>query len=129
MRRTQRQHCRIPRFKRRRVKSLTKRVIEPGSTVVTDGLSCFRGVADAGCIHGPIPTGSGRRAARHPAFRWVNTTIGNIKSAILATYRAVRKKHLIRMLAEFERRFNHRFDLAGMIPALGRAAAITKPAS
>jgi len=31
----------------------------------------------------------------HPAFRWANTMHGNIKSAILATYRAVRKKNLV----------------------------------
>ena len=120
---------RIARFKRRRVKGLAKRIIAPGSTVVTDGLSCFRGLADAGCVHVALPTGSGRRAAGHPAFRWVNTMLGNIKSAILATYRAVRKKHLVRTLAEFEWRFNHRFDLADMIPALARAAVTTRPAS
>jgi transposase-like protein len=119
---------RIPRFKRRRVKSLAKRIIVPGATVLTDGLACFRGVADAGCIHVAIATGSGRRAARHPAFKWANTMLGNIKSAIVGTYRALRKKHMVRYLAEFEWRFNHRFDLAEMIPALGRAAVTTKPA-
>lgn len=119
---------RIPRFKRRRVKSLVKRIIVPGAAVLTDGLACFRGVADAGCIHVAIATGSGRRAARHPAFKWVNTMLGNIKSAIVGTYRALRKKHMVRYLAEFEWRFNHRFDLAEMIPALGRAAVTTKPA-
>ena len=62
---------RIPRFKRARVKSLAKRIIAPGATVVTDGLGCFRGLADAGCTHIPITTGSGRKAARHPAFKWV----------------------------------------------------------
>jgi hypothetical protein len=118
---------RIARFKRPRVKSLAKRIIAPGATVVTDGLSCFRGVADAGCRHVAIKTGSGRRAAQHPAFKWVNTMLGNIKSAIVGTYRAVTKKHVVRTLAEFEWRFNHRVDLAGMIPALGRAAVATKP--
>jgi len=118
---------RIARFKRRRVKSLTKRIVAPGATVVTDGLACFRGVADAGCVHVAMATGSGRRAARHPAFRWVNTMLGNIKSAITGTYRAIRKKHMVRYLAEFEWRFNHRFDLAAMIPALARAAVATKP--
>ena len=54
--------------------------------------------------------------------------LGNIKSAITGTYRALRKKHMVRHLAEFERRFNHRFDLAAMIPPLGRAAFNTKPA-
>lgn len=41
---------RIARFKRRRVKSLAQRIIAPGATVVTDGLACFRGVADAGGV-------------------------------------------------------------------------------
>jgi transposase-like protein len=118
---------RIARFKRRRVTSLTKRIVAPGTTVVTDGLSCFRGVADAGCLHIAIATGSGRRAARHPAFRWANTMLANIKSAITGTYRAIRKKHMVRYLAEFEWRFNHRFDLAAMIPALARAALATRP--
>ena len=53
--------------------------------------------------------------------------LGNIKSAITGTYRAIRKKHMVRYLAEFEWRFNHRFDLAAMIPALARAAVATKP--
>ena len=118
---------RIARFKRRRVKSLAKRIIAPGARVVTDGLVCFRGIADAGCTHLAIPTGSGRRAARHPAFKWANTMLGNIKSAIVATYRAIHKKHLVRTLAEFEWRFNHRFDLAAMIPVLAHAALRTKP--
>lgn len=67
------------------------------------------------------------QAALHPALRWVNTMLGNIKSAIVATYRAVLKKHLLRTLAEFEWRFNHRFDLAAMIPVLGRAAVASSP--
>lgn len=119
---------RIARFKRRRVKSLVKRIIFPGATVLTDGLACFRGIVDAGCNHVAITTGSGRKAARHPAFKWVNTMLGNIKNAITGTYRALRKKHMVRYLAEFEWRFNHRFDLAAMIDALGRAAINTKPA-
>jgi hypothetical protein len=35
----------------------------------------------------------------------------SIEGAITGTYRALRKKHMVRHLAEFERRFNHRFDL------------------
>ena len=110
------------------VKSLARRILAPGAFVVTDGLACFRGVADAGCTHYPILAGSGRRAAQHPSFRWINTVLGNIKTAITATYKAVRKKHLVRMLAEFEWRFNHRAYLAAMIPRLAKAAARSKPA-
>jgi len=118
---------RIARFKRRRVKSLAKKLIAPGSQVVTDGLACFKGVADAGCMHEAVVTGSGRRAARHPAFRWVNTVLANIKTSIVGTYKAVRKKHMVRTLAEFEWRFNNRDNLAAMIPVLACAAVRSKP--
>lgn len=118
---------RIARFKRKRVKSLAQRMIAVGSTVLTDGLACFRGIADAESHHTVIITGSGRRAARHPAFKWVNTILSNIKGSIVGTYRAVRRKHIVRTLAEFEWRFNHRAHLAAMIPLLGQAAVSTCP--
>jgi ISXO2-like transposase domain len=69
---------------------------KPTSTVVTDGLRCFTGVGKAGCVHQPIITQYGRRAALAPAFKWVNTTLGNIKSAITGTYRAIHHKHVPR---------------------------------
>jgi hypothetical protein len=53
-----------------------------GARVVTDGLGGINGVADAGCVHEPIVTGSGRKAARHLAFKALDTLLGNIKSAI-----------------------------------------------
>ena len=118
---------RIARFKRRRVKQLAKRIIAVGATVVTDGLSCFRGLADAGCDHIALPTGSGRRAVQHASFQWVNTMLANIKTAIVGTYKSVSKKHMVRTLAEFEWRFNHRENLAAMIPVLACAGARTKP--
>jgi hypothetical protein len=40
-----------------------------------------------------------------PAFKWVNTALGNIKTAITATYWAIRQKHVPRYLAEFAYRF------------------------
>lgn len=118
---------RVPGFRRDALKALAQRHFTTESTVVSDGLACFAGVAEAGCSHQPIITGSGRNAARTPAFRWVNTTLANIKNAMVGTYRAVRPKHLPRYLAEFEYRFNRRYDLAAMIPRLGYAAVHTPP--
>ena len=66
-------------------------------------------------------------AARTPAFKWVNTALGNIKAAITGTYRSISQKHVPRYLAEFEYRFNRRYDLAAMMPRLGRAALRTPP--
>jgi ribosomal protein L37AE/L43A len=83
--------------------------------------------ADAGCAHQVVTTGSGPKAARTPAFKWVNTALGNIKAAITGTYRAINSKHVPRYLAEFEYRFNRRYDLAAMIPRLAWAAVRTTP--
>ena len=118
---------RVKGFRRAEIATLATRNFDPVSTVVSDGLRCFTGVGSAGCVHQPIITGSGRRAALNPAFKWVNTTLGNIKSAITGTYRAVRDKHVPRYLAEFEYRFNRRYDLAAMMPRLGYVAVRTPP--
>jgi transposase-like protein len=118
---------RVKGFRRAEITTLAKHNFAPASTVVSDGLRCFSGVSNAGCVHQPIITGSGRKAALTPAFKWVNTTLGNIKCAITGTYRAVRDKHVPRYLAEFEYRFNRRYDLPAMMPRLGYVALRTPP--
>ena len=45
----------------------------------------------------------------------------------LTTYRTIRDKHVPRYLAEFEYRFNRRYDLAAMMPRLGYVAVRTPP--
>jgi len=42
--------------------------------------------------HQVVKTGSGAAAARTPGFKWVNTALGNIKAAIVRTYRAIDQK-------------------------------------
>ena len=118
---------RVKGFRRAAITALAKRNFDPASTIVSDGLRCFTGVSNAGCVHQPIITGSGRKAALVPPFKWVNTILGNIKSAITGTYRAVRDKHVPRYLAEFEYRCNRRYDLAAMMPRLGYVAVRTPP--
>jgi transposase-like protein len=118
---------RVKGFRRTEIAALATRNFTPASTVVSDGLRCFTAVINAGCVHQPIIAGAGRKAALNPAFKWVNTTLGNIKSAITGTYRAIRDKHVPRYLAEFEYRFNRRYDLAAMLPRLGYVAVRTPP--
>ncbi len=67
-----------------------------------------------------------RRPPKTPAFKWVNTVLGNIKAALVGTYRAVQEKHVPRYLAEFEYRFNRRYDLEAMIPRLAFVALRTR---
>ncbi len=118
---------RVKAFSKAELRKLACTALESGAEVVSDGLNCFAAVTDAGCAHTAIITGSGKKAVKTPAFKWVNTALGNIKSAIVGTYRAVGEKHVPRYLAEFEYRFNRRYDLANMIPRLAVIATITAP--
>ena len=118
---------RVSGFCGRAVSGFARRSLDPGCEVVSDGLACFAAVTEAGCRHEVIKTGSGAAAARTPAFKWVNTALGNIKAAITGTYRSISRKHVPRYLAEFEYRFNRRYDLAAMMPRLGWAALRTPP--
>ena len=95
--------------------------------LVTDGLGCWGALDEAACSHRAIRTGSGRQAARMASFKWVNTTLGNIKSAITGTYRKLGPDHAGRYLASFAWRYNRRYQLETMIPRFVHSAARTEP--
>jgi len=109
----------------------TKRLctrLEAGTTVVSDGGQWFRCIAaQPGLVHERHVTGTDRAAARHPAFRWANIMLANIKNSLLATHRAVEVKHLPRYLGAFAWRFNRRFVLKTIHQRLAIAAAATPP--
>jgi len=69
----------------------------------------------------------GKTAVVRPEFRWVNTILGNGVNAMRGIYHAVRPKHTQRYLAEFEYRFNRRFDLPDIIPKLAYVALRMPP--
>jgi ribosomal protein L37AE/L43A len=114
-------------FRKKEVEKLAKRDFAPGSNVVSDGLSCWPAVEGAGCAHLPMVTGSGKRAASWAPFRWVNTTLGNIKTAIAGTYHHVSAKHAQSYLTSFAYRFNRRFQLDSIVERLAWAAAHAAP--
>jgi len=118
---------RVGAFSKAALRKLASTALESGAEVISDGLKCFAAVTEAGCKHTAIVTGSGPQAAKTPAFKWVNTALGNIKAALVGTYRAVREKHVPRYLAEFEYRFNRRYDLGEMIPRLAFVAIRSLP--
>ena len=117
---------RVKRFTKKAITALAEKTLDLGAQVYTDGLGCFTGIAAAGATHLPMRIGRLLNPAKMPRFKWVNTILGNVKSAITGTYRAARS-HANRTLAEFEYRFNRRFDLASMIPRLTYAAVRTAP--
>ncbi len=101
--------------------------LESGSIVHSDGLGCFPAVEDAGCEHVKYVTGGGPGSVDKAEFIWVNTMIGNVKTAMGGTYHSINSRHLPRYLAEFCYRFNRRFDLRKMMPRFLCVAMRTPP--
>jgi len=105
-------------------------ILEPGSVVVSDGAPSFNYVKwQQMAEHRPIVTGGGKQACEIPQLKAVNTVLGNLKTAITGTYHAFNfAKYTERYLAEYQYRFNRRFDLSALMQSLIRAAAACKPA-
>lgn len=116
---------RVSGFTSAAIQSYAAANFEPGSRVTSDGLACFTAVTEAGMKHRVIVTGSGRPTL--PEFKWVNTGLGNIKSAITGTCRSCSARHADRYLAAYEYRFNRRFRLDKMVERLAAAAMLTAP--
>jgi len=114
-------------FRKKEVERFAKADIEPRSSAVSDGLSCWPAVTKADVDHFPMRTGSGRQAAKWAPFKWVNTVLGNIKTSITGTYHHVSPKHAERYLASFAYRFNRRYDLDTITQRLAWTCAKTKP--
>ena len=114
-------------FRKREVARGAKRWLAPGSEVLTDGLRCWNALDGIAGNHRALRTGSGRQAARMAPFKWVNTTLGNIKTAITGTYRKLGPDHAERYLSSFAWRYNRRFQLQTMIPRFVHSAARTQP--
>ena len=94
---------------------------------MTDGYGCWNALDEGAYSPRAIRTSSGPGAARVASFKWVNTTLGNIKSAITGTYRKIGPDHAERYLASFSWRYNRRHQLQTTIPRFVHGAARTSP--
>lgn len=117
----------IKTFSHSEVKNWADRSLVPAATtVVSDGLWCFQAVTQAGCTQQREVVGQGRKSTDMECFSWVNTILGNLKTAIAGTYHAFDfEKYAHRYLGEYQYRFNRRFDLAAMLPRMVVAAVNT----
>jgi transposase-like protein len=92
-----------------------------GCEVISDGLACFRAVAEVGCTHQPVIV-NGRHPKDLPDFRWINTVISNLKTSFSGTFHSLRfEKYAERYLGAFCYRFNRRFHLEEMTGRILRA--------
>jgi ISXO2-like transposase domain len=107
------------------IKTWLQRALTPGMSLNSDGLACFRAVSEVGITHCAVVMNQDLSQRNKGVFAWVNTVIGNLKTALLGTYHHVSEKYLQRYLAEFEARFNRRYNLKTLLPRLLHAAIHT----
>jgi transposase-like protein len=106
-----------------------RRLLKP-LTLVSDGLDCFRVTAGAGtgAVHQRIFTGGGKASVRVPALAAVNTLLGNFKTAVTGTLHAFKfDKYAPRYLADYQFRFNRRYQMRELVPSLLHALALARP--
>jgi hypothetical protein len=116
----------VKSFSSAEIAAWARHSLAPTTTVVSDGLACFRAVMVAGCVHEPQIVGTKRKSTEMACFAWVNTLLSNLKTAITGTYHGFKfEKYVHRYLAEVQYRFNRRFDLKTMLPRLIYAAVKT----
>jgi transposase-like protein len=106
------------------IEAMARKKLSAGTHVISDGLGCFRAVTRAGASHTPIVSArEPEQPEKIPALKWVNTVLGNLKTAIAGTHKAVRRPYVERYFAEFQFRFNGRHDLPALFTNLLAAAA------
>jgi hypothetical protein len=86
----------IEAFTKDAIKALAEKHLAPGCNIVSDGLGCFRAFSEAEFNHFSIVTGGGPESVKIPEFKWVNTIIGNVKTALHGVFHALSEKHFSR---------------------------------
>jgi len=120
----------LPNWKVPTVARWAVKALASDTHVVSDGLSSFVGVKSAKCSHEAIIHGTGKQSAQHPRFLAINTLLGNLKMWMNTTFRGFKTGHYaMRYMAEFQYRFNRRFDLAQLMPRLLQSCAFQRPAT
>jgi transposase-like protein len=110
------------------IEAMARAHLEPTARVLSDGLGCFRAVTRIGCQHDPVNvTKANNHGEKLACFRWVNTILGNLKTTIAGTLKSVAKRYVYRYFAEFQYRFNRRFDLPALLPRLAYVATHSAP--
>ncbi len=114
-------------FRKSEIRKRAQRHLSDGTHAASDGLRRFDAVAEAGCTREAIAGGGGRAAVEKDEFYWVNTVLGNLKTALRSSYHSFDANCAQRHLAEFDCRFNRRYRLADMVPRLAFVALRTPP--
>jgi transposase-like protein len=124
------QHVRfdpLPDLKGDTLRAWVRKALDPDTHRVTDAFASLGCAGAEVAAYGAIVV-SPRQSSEIDAFRWVNTIISNLKTAIRGTDHHVNvHKYLARYLAEAQYRLNRRFDLPSLVGRLLHASVRTSP--
>jgi len=102
--------------------------LAPGTQVTSDGLIGFEVLQRDHFAHQTVQPPPGKAGTEVEPFRWLNTVLGNLKTALSGTHHAFAfRKYGHRYLADAQYRFNRRYRLAELPTRLVVALLQTKP--
>ena len=118
----------VPNFSFAGLTPWVAKALAPGARVTSDGLLGFEVLPRLGFAQRVVIAPKGKAGCEIDAFKWLNTLVSNLKTAVSGTHHAFAfAKYGHRYLAEVQYRFNRRFDLATMVPRLFTAVILTSP--
>ena len=124
------QHVRfdpLPDLKGDTLRVWVRKALDPNAQLFTDAFASLACAGAEVAAYGAIVV-SPRKSSEIETFRWVNTVISNLKTAIRGTYHHFDvHKYLARYLGEAQYRVNRRFDLPSLVGRLLHASVRTPP--
>ena len=106
------------------IKRVAKQCVKPGSTIVSDGHSSYKPLAEIGYIHKPKVY---YKEDKEEFLKSLHKMIGNAKAFILGTYHGLDKIYLQSYFDEFCFRFNRRFNPNEIFDRLLNACVLATP--
>ena len=116
-----------PSFTKEAITALVDKSLVRPLGVVSDGLACFIVTARTG-IHDRIVVSAGKTSAAYARFNAVSTAQSSLNTAMSGAHHSIKfAKYAHRNLAEFQYRFNRRFDRCAIFARLARVACGASP--
>jgi transposase-like protein len=106
------------------IKRVTKKCVKPGSTIVSDGHTSYKPLAQNGYRH---EARAYYKEDKEDFLKSLHKVIGNVKAYILGTYHGLGAAYLQSYFDEFCFRFNRRFNPNEIFDRLLNACALTTP--
>ncbi|MFC4602023.1 IS1595 family transposase [Cohnella hongkongensis] len=106
------------------IKRITRKMVAPGSTIVSDGHAAYKPLAQEGFQHEAKVY---YKEDEEMFLKSLHKIIGNLKAFILGTFHGLGEKYLQSYFDEFCFRFNRRFDPNPIFDRLLDACALAAP--